>query len=94
MLKKGARRRENGAPAAKRKLGRNPRVPFSSCQLTALESRFRQSQYLSSCDVAELSALLQLTETRGTVERLRVNLDKVSYFQSTVAKFAVNCDQY
>ncbi|XP_042220980.1 homeobox protein MSX-1-like [Homarus americanus] len=55
------KRREGGQ---KRKLGRNPRVPFSSSQLAALEARFRQSQYLSSCDVADLSALLNLTETR------------------------------
>ncbi|XP_066940714.1 LOW QUALITY PROTEIN: uncharacterized protein [Macrobrachium rosenbergii] len=55
------KRREGGQ---KRKLGRNPRVPFSSTQLAALEARFNQSQYLSSCDVADLSALLNLTETR------------------------------
>ncbi|XP_071521603.1 uncharacterized protein [Panulirus ornatus] len=55
------KRREGGQ---KRKLGRNPRVPFSSTQLAALEARFRQSQYLSSCDVADLSGLLNLTETR------------------------------
>nr|XP_045621972.1 homeobox protein MSX-1-like [Procambarus clarkii] len=55
------KRREGGQ---KRKLGRNPRVPFSSTQLAALEARFRQSQYLSSCDVADLSLLLNLTETR------------------------------
>ncbi|XP_037795079.1 homeobox protein Nkx-2.5-like [Penaeus monodon] len=58
---RGVKRREGGQ---KRKLGRNPRVPFSSTQLAALEARFRQSQYLSSCDVAELSSLLNLTETR------------------------------
>ncbi|KAG7169684.1 Homeobox protein MSX-2-like 1 [Homarus americanus] len=58
----GVKRREGGQ---KRKLGRNPRVPFSSSQLAALEARFRQSQYLSSCDVADLSALLNLTETRN-----------------------------
>lgn len=63
----GVRRRDGGAPGPKRKLGRNPRVPFSSCQLSALETRFRQSQYLSSCDVAELSQLLQLTETRVSI---------------------------
>ncbi|XP_069180871.1 uncharacterized protein [Procambarus clarkii] len=57
----GVKRREGGQ---KRKLGRNPRVPFSSTQLAALEARFRQSQYLSSCDVADLSLLLNLTETR------------------------------
>ncbi|XP_047499543.1 homeobox protein MSX-2-like [Penaeus chinensis] len=64
----GVKRREGGQ---KRKLGRNPRVPFSSTQLAALEARFRQSQYLSSCDVAELSSLLNLTETRNLQEPLR-----------------------
>ncbi|XP_050704173.1 homeobox protein MSX-1-like [Eriocheir sinensis] len=59
------KRREGGQ---KRKLGRNPRVPFSSTQLAALETRFRQSQYLSSCDVADLSALLNLTETRVSID--------------------------
>ncbi|KAB7497727.1 Homeobox protein MSX-1 [Armadillidium nasatum] len=48
----------------RRKMGRNPRVPFTASQLASLESRFRQTQYLSSCDVAEMSSLLHLTETR------------------------------
>ncbi|KAL3872675.1 hypothetical protein ACJMK2_035886, partial [Sinanodonta woodiana] len=48
----------------KRKLGRNPRVPFTQHQVAALEQKFRQTHYLSSMDVAELSAALSLTETR------------------------------
>lgn len=48
----------------KRKLGRNPRVPFTQHQVAALEQKFRRTQYLSSMDVAELSTLLNLTETR------------------------------
>ena len=48
----------------KRKLGRNPRVPFTQHQVAVLEHKFRQTHYLSSVDVAELSAALNLTETR------------------------------
>ncbi|XP_021367338.1 homeobox protein MSX-3-like [Mizuhopecten yessoensis] len=48
----------------KRKLGRNPRVPFTQHQVAALEQKFRQTHYLSSMDVAELSTALNLTETR------------------------------
>ncbi|XP_065348343.1 homeobox protein MSX-1-like isoform X2 [Cloeon dipterum] len=55
-------RRKEGAQ--KRKLGRNPRIPFSSSQVSVLEQRFKQSQYLSSSDVAELANFLNLSETR------------------------------
>ena len=48
----------------KRKLGRNPRVPFSQQQVAALEQKFCRTHYLSSMDVAELSTALNLTETR------------------------------
>ncbi|BFZ11834.1 hypothetical protein BsWGS_14873 [Bradybaena similaris] len=48
----------------KRKLGRNPRVPFTQHQVVVLEDRFKQTHYLSSLDVAELSTVLGLTEPR------------------------------
>ncbi|XP_064622842.1 paired mesoderm homeobox protein 2B-like [Lineus longissimus] len=48
----------------KRKLGRNPRVPFTQHQVNTLEQKFRRTHYLSSLDVAELSSALNLTETR------------------------------
>ena len=48
----------------KRKLGRNPRVPFTQHQVATLEQKFQRTHYLSSVDVAELSAALNLTETR------------------------------
>ncbi len=48
----------------KRKLGRNPRVPFTQHQVSTLEQKFHRTHYLSSVDVAELSAALNLTETR------------------------------
>ena len=54
----------------KRKLGRNPRVPFTQHQVSVLERKFRHTHYLSSVDVAELSAALNLTETR--VSKIRV----------------------
>ncbi|KAL8613778.1 hypothetical protein ACOMHN_029635 [Nucella lapillus] len=48
----------------KRKLGRNPRVPFTQHQVAVLEEKFRRTHYLSSMDVAELSSALSLSETR------------------------------
>jgi len=48
----------------KRKLGRNPRVPFTQHQVSLLEQKFRRTHYLSSVDVAELSTALNLTENR------------------------------
>ncbi|KAK3093410.1 hypothetical protein FSP39_015264 [Pinctada imbricata] len=48
----------------KRKLGRNPRVPFTQHQVAVLEQKFRRTHYLSSMDVVELSTALNLTETR------------------------------
>lgn len=48
----------------KRKLGRNPRVPFTQHQVAVLEHKFRRTHYLSSMDVAELSTALSLTENR------------------------------
>lgn len=48
----------------KRKLGRNPRIPFTQHQVALLEQKFRHTHYLSSVDVAELSAALNLTENR------------------------------
>ncbi|XP_046401545.1 homeobox protein MSX-1 [Ischnura elegans] len=52
------------APEGRRKLGRNPRIPFSSGQVSALESRFRRGHYLSSADVHALANALQLSEAR------------------------------
>nr|AVK72286.1 Msx homeobox protein [Isodiametra pulchra] len=49
---------------ASRKLGRNPRVPFSSTQVAVLEQKYQHKQYLSSIDVAELSSLLNLNDSR------------------------------
>lgn len=48
----------------RRRLGRNPRIPFSTEQVTILEKKFRSSPYLSNSDVAHLSKCLQLSESR------------------------------
>ncbi|XP_065203888.1 homeobox protein vab-15 [Planococcus citri] len=48
----------------KRRLGRNPRIPFSSEQVAILEEKFQTSPYLSNSDVNDLSTCLQLSESR------------------------------
>jgi homeobox protein MSX len=68
-LRAGTRRKEG---TQKRKLGRNPRIPFSSSQVSVLEQRFKQSQYLSSSDVAELANYLNLSETRVSRSELKI----------------------
>ncbi|XP_071504957.1 uncharacterized protein [Diadema antillarum] len=64
----------------KRKLGRNPRVPFSPTQVATLEQKFRCTHYLSSIDVAELSTALNLSENRVKIwfqnRRARERRDK------------------
>lgn len=57
----GQRRKEG---VVRRKLGRNPRIPFSSSQIAFLEAKFLQTPYLSSSDVTQLAGYLKLTETR------------------------------
>ncbi|RZF47486.1 hypothetical protein LSTR_LSTR007413 [Laodelphax striatellus] len=48
----------------RRQPGRNPRIPFSGEQVALLEQRFRASQYLGGSEVARLSSILCLSETR------------------------------
>jgi hypothetical protein len=48
----------------KRRLGRNPRIPFSSEQVNMLEGKFQISPYLSNADVNDLSKVLHLSESR------------------------------
>ena len=54
----------SGGGGNSRKLGRNPRVPFTSGQVAVLEQKYQLKQYLSSIDVAELSTLLNLNDSR------------------------------
>ncbi|KAK3923636.1 Segmentation polarity homeobox protein engrailed [Frankliniella fusca] len=54
------RSRRRDGPAQRRL----PRIPFSLQQVAVLEARFSTSQYLSSADVSELSAQLELPEAR------------------------------
>ncbi|XP_071962941.1 uncharacterized protein [Antedon mediterranea] len=64
----------------KRKVGRNPRVPFSPNQVATLEQKFRLTHYLSSVDVTELSASLNLSDNRVKIwfqnRRARERRDK------------------
>ena len=50
--------------AKKRKLGRNPRIPFTQQQIDCLEKKYSDSRYLSSLDVVGLSKDLDLSEAR------------------------------
>ncbi|RWS16475.1 Homeobox protein GHOX-7-like protein, partial [Dinothrombium tinctorium] len=43
---------------------RGPRIPFTNQQISALEKKFKETHYLSSCEVIELSQGLNLTEAR------------------------------
>ena len=80
----GSKRKES---CRKRKLGRNPRVPFTQHQVGVLEGKFAQTHYLSSVDVAELSAALNLTETRvsKTITVIQYNYAKRSvHYKSSI----------
>lgn len=43
---------------------RNPRIPFSTTEVNALERKFLQSPYLGSNDVNELAAALNMSPKR------------------------------
>ncbi|EDX12169.1 GD19379 [Drosophila simulans] len=49
---------------AKRTPGRLPRIPFTPQQLQALESAYKESNYLSAEDANKLADSLELTNTR------------------------------
>jgi len=81
----GSKKLKDGAK--KRKLGRNPRVPFTQHQVSLLEQKFRRTHYLSSIDVAELSSALNLTENR--VSKCTVRDVGNAWFPSFRCRFSV-----
>lgn len=48
----------------KRQLGRHPRIPFTSFQLSVMEQKFKETPYLSTEEVNALSKKLQLADIR------------------------------
>lgn len=48
----------------KRRVGDNPRIPFSSTQLQILENRYKKDAYLSKNDVVEMSRILRLPQNK------------------------------
>ena len=48
---------------------RNPRIPFSTIEVTTLERKFLQSPYLGSNDVNELATILNMSP-----KRVRLNI--------------------
>ncbi|XP_077523554.1 uncharacterized protein LOC144134520 [Amblyomma americanum] len=48
----------------RRYLGRNPRIPFTAGQVSALEAQFAAARYLSGTQVHSIAKELGLTETR------------------------------
>nr|CAI5869268.1 unnamed protein product [Callosobruchus analis] len=48
----------------KRQLGRYPRIPFTSHQISVLEDRFQRNPYLSSEEATILSQKLQLADVK------------------------------
>ena len=62
-------------------------MPFTQHQVGVLEGKFAQTHYLSSVDVAELSAALNLTETRvsKTITVIQYNYAKRSvHYKSSI----------
>ena len=43
---------------------RNPRIPFSTVEVTTLETKFVQSPYLGTNDVNELAVILNMSPKR------------------------------
>ncbi|KAK5648892.1 hypothetical protein RI129_003784 [Pyrocoelia pectoralis] len=71
----------------RRQLGKHPRIPFTTHQLSILEEKFRQSPYLSSSEVTQVSRFLELADIRVKIwfqnrrarerrEKLQLDLDQ------------------
>lgn len=51
----------------RRQLGKHPRIPFTSHQLTILEEKLQNGHYLSTEEVIDLSKKLHLPDVRVSV---------------------------
>lgn len=71
MIFLGGQKREG---PQRRQLGRHPRIPFTSHQLTQLEEKFQEAPYLSSEEVTALSQRLDLADIRVSFVTFLVKL--------------------
>ncbi|EDW83138.2 uncharacterized protein Dwil_GK22474 [Drosophila willistoni] len=82
-----------GGPA-KRTPGRLPRIPFTPAQLQALESAYKDSNYLSAEDANKLAESLDLTNTRVKIwfqnRRARERREKREKDESCDSTFSSN----
>jgi len=61
-------KKKDGKHRQKRRPGRNPRIPFTTQQVSVLEHEFRRSAYLGGTnDVHVLSDRLRLSESRVSI---------------------------
>ncbi|EDV91119.1 homeobox protein MSH-C [Drosophila grimshawi] len=79
---------------AKRMPGRLPRIPFTPGQLQALESAYKESNYLSAEDANKLAESLELTNTRVKIwfqnRRARERREKREKDESCDSTFSSN----
>ncbi|XP_020799570.1 homeobox protein MSX-2 [Drosophila serrata] len=79
---------------AKRTPGRLPRIPFTPHQLQALESAYKESNYLSAEDANKLAETLDLTNTRVKIwfqnRRARERREKREKDESCDSTFSSN----
>uniref|UniRef100_A0A6P4F472 Homeobox protein MSX-2 n=1 Tax=Drosophila rhopaloa TaxID=1041015 RepID=A0A6P4F472_DRORH len=79
---------------AKRTPGRLPRIPFTPQQLQALESAYKESNYLSAEDANKLAESLELTNTRVKIwfqnRRARERREKREKDESCDSTFSSN----
>ncbi|XP_068155925.1 homeobox protein Hox-B1 [Drosophila tropicalis] len=84
---------KTGGPA-KRTPGRLPRIPFTPAQLQALESAYKDSNYLSAEDANKLAESLDLTNTRVKIwfqnRRARERREKREKDESCDSTFSSN----
>ena len=63
---------------------RNPRIPFSTIEVTTLERKFLQSPYLGSNDVNQLAAILNMSPKRvssnNTITTIEILLHALFFY--------------